>query len=1396
MSKDGRDNFAKKLREWFKVGGASSGVSNADTVPLTDEMCKELSKESPIETRLAAVQNLTQHVATKNIDREYGPETLWGLLNDLLSLSSHPQHRIIVLRLFIALSSGNRYLGLMRPIYFSYILDNFLQEDLDTMFDFFCNVMNHGRNIEYVEDTAPPLFIDWLPRLLDSSRTMQALDVVINMIKFNSPHLDSSSLHAIARQACKQLQEANCEEVAVKCLHLLDTMTAYSSFPRISLPIVTWILAFSVNAPSLVSLAHKVTKNLLGTDVGVSATMHMHDLILKSSDALVVRGAIFYLTHMVWGPFKIINLKQKTIQLIVALKEASENNNELVVYEITLGIHRLVTDESTSLSPSLWSIVITIVGNLCSHTKMMSTEAFAKQSILSVLQDIVVVLSELVEKKNYFGLPQQLYSLIEDYSEIQKEGPIMKLLEDKEKIITMTTNSEEWLHELCMVMRNYFTVDSRPKVKLAALDLFTKTYDYKRHMHGAEITKKIVPTYMGQVDKEGNVSLKIAIVRQLVKMALQEHGNEAMEIVHILEKLVLAPYTKDEKGPLTIDDVYDVEKAVDSLILLFKCKMWEAPITLSVYIYYILLSCLEQHYKEPELLFRAVSIRYQIFEMVFEMRINSNYQVGFPRIHHSSCEGKSMDIDDLLSPYSPYLILAHTDNIKLSETDKQLYRREALIFGHSPTKESHTFKNVTEEKLLAEYSSMETDILKDKESKIEEHNTAQDIKGNEDKVDKSEIRDNEENVERQRIAEDMPEKDEESAADKHEQGAIPKKRITSPKRPNTETNGKGVIPKRCKVNSPKNTSISKEVTEDIESAIPKSLTEQLQSPDDPARRDTEEKNTTLPADSTDKSCTGTYRPETHTQQTKEASNSQVSKPTLLSLSTTATIILQALKEETDWIVLRQILKGLPHAIVNKIFLLTDDGREIEELALYLCRMVTDRSLNLPNYLLNTSQNFTWSDFQTYVYPVLASLASHHMYLRHSVQMQVVRSLQLGVINRVAGGVCLMALTVCVVEMSAMVKEMHNVISHFSTITPTPHISRPMMEFLSCVLHFPSLHRNFVPEQYKAVFALAIPYTNPLKFNHYIVSLAYHVVAMWFLKCQMKNKVHIADYIIKSLNGILIDIRRHFKEQKIKPPPKPTSPWKRAKPVKVVDDSDEKLQFYIDQQETLMDLMFQNMITSFPVHAKRDCIGEMLMAEGTSKRWLIGNKVITITTSGCPQRVLKHALSRRDTAGAEAGLGKAQSNEPSISDSVVESLTPSQATASSEVFDTGDVCDSIIVPELRHPPLKQFSKEDGLSGEFMSMVITEHQQEPRPVSDPLPQRGSDYESIIDSSREKQSSKRKPARPASAQEGGHHITEEHTQNKMLRKDDMLPLQFQEKISKEATTSNEGKLIVPTA
>jgi tuberous sclerosis protein 2 len=46
----------------------------------------------------------------------------------------------------------------------------------------------------------------------------------------------------------------------------------------------------------------------------------------------------------------------------------------------------------------------------------------------------------------------------------------------------------------------------------------------------------------------------------------------------------------------------------------------------------------------------------------------------------------------------------------------------------------------------------------------------------------------------------------------------------------------------------------------------------------------------------------------------------------------------------------------------------------------------------------------------------------------------------------------------------------------------------------------------------SVFAISLPYTNPFKYNHYTVSLAHHVIAVWFLKCRLPFRRDFVKFI--------------------------------------------------------------------------------------------------------------------------------------------------------------------------------------------------------------------------------------------------------------------------------------------
>jgi len=52
----------------------------------------------------------------------------------------------------------------------------------------------------------------------------------------------------------------------------------------------------------------------------------------------------------------------------------------------------------------------------------------------------------------------------------------------------------------------------------------------------------------------------------------------------------------------------------------------------------------------------------------------------------------------------------------------------------------------------------------------------------------------------------------------------------------------------------------------------------------------------------------------------------------------------------------------------------------------------------------------------------------------------------------------------------------------------------------------------------SVFAIAVPFTNPFKFDTYTVSLAHHVIIMWFLKCRLSYRQNFVQFIINGLNS--------------------------------------------------------------------------------------------------------------------------------------------------------------------------------------------------------------------------------------------------------------------------------------
>uniref|UniRef100_A0A3Q1G8U0 TSC complex subunit 2 n=1 Tax=Acanthochromis polyacanthus TaxID=80966 RepID=A0A3Q1G8U0_9TELE len=397
------------------------------------------------------------------------------------------------------------------------------------------------------------------------------------------------------------------------------------------------------------------------------------------------------------------------------------------------------------------------------------------------------------------------------------------------------------------------------------------------------------------------------------------------------------------------------------------------------------------------------------------------------------------------------------------------------------------------------------------------------------------------------------------------------------------------------------------------------------------------------------------------------------------------VLLQCLKMETDWKVLKLVLEKLPWMLQYKVLLLTSPC-SLDQLCSTLCyRLISER-------LKKTPDGFSRTDVQLAVVPVLTAITSYHNYLEQSRQRELVQCLETGLIYRCAKQ-CVVALTMCTVEMpDIMIKLLPALIVKLTHISATVAMASPMLEFLSTLVRLPHLYANFVAEQYVSVFAISLPYTNPSKFNQYIVSLAHHVIAMWFIRCRLPFRKDFVQYITKGLrsNALLPFDDNHeqgpFRARSTSLNERPKRPTNHSSPVKELRDlsaidafrsrsisvsehavrrmhtstttcslgsadenavtqADEGLKtVHLELTETCLDMMARYVFSNFSALPKRSPIAEFLLAGGRSMTWLVGNKLVTITTSG---GVRTQALLGLDMAERLGGGGEMTRSDPSL-----------------------------------------------------------------------------------------------------------------------------------------------------
>lgn len=379
-------------------------------------------------------------------------------------------------------------------------------------------------------------------------------------------------------------------------------------------------------------------------------------------------------------------------------------------------------------------------------------------------------------------------------------------------------------------------------------------------------------------------------------------------------------------------------------------------------------------------------------------------------------------------------------------------------------------------------------------------------------------------------------------------------------------------------------------------------------------------------------------------------------------------LIECINQETDSDVLKLVLEGLPGLLANKPFVLTATNEKINQ----LCLALSDLTKSTKSSRQNSNVDMVRCGLNC-----LTSLLIYRKSLEHKSIKHMLSAFEDSL--KVSRNQIVPLLTKCLIELqesSEMTRFLPVVLNRLSKFSPTMSLGISMLEFLSCLILFPKLYENFSDEEYKFIFAIALPYTNPFRFTDYITCLAFRTIAMWYLNCRPSLRCAFVEFVKKSLQSNVI---QPFKENSTPAYSLTSSPVTQTPPITyscpptlspidqrrrsasfntennfksmnngVSSLSCTQLSLQLNEEliETFADLLSRYRHGQCLAIAPKSKFIDLLVDRSTNQTWLLGNSLITVT-SGCSSYGWAEIFVRRPT-GNTCWVGRLQNTQGALS----------------------------------------------------------------------------------------------------------------------------------------------------
>lgn len=269
------------------------------------------------------------------------------------------------------------------------------------------------------------------------------------------------------------------------------------------------------------------------------------------------------------------------------------------------------------------------------------------------------------------------------------------------------------------------------------------------------------------------------------------------------------------------------------------------------------------------------------------------------------------------------------------------------------------------------------------------------------------------------------------------------------------------------------------------------------------------------------------------------------------------LAISLLQKSPDWEVYSYVVVHLGPQLSNQS-LVRSCIPQLKMLRNVICEQIRNSSFQEPpsHTLLKKA------DVAVCLFHILTVLISYHDYFEKSEEDDLVKAFIHGIGNwdRTSKW-CIHALSVCCLELPLSVsKSLDTVVQKISQIVTKPATAIHILDFLTSLARMPELYKNFREDEFKMVFGVSFRYLQHIRdqreraastamhsnhrsvrhggnsremtsspdavakspkpqeddLPHYLYSLAYHVIAFWFMSLKMEDRPKLMPWIARSL----------------------------------------------------------------------------------------------------------------------------------------------------------------------------------------------------------------------------------------------------------------------------------------